>query len=45
MFIFSVLSVMIVKFINRYVFLDDKNYMYLCIDLLLKLWIEIYLLC
>lgn len=43
MFIFSVLGVMIVEFINRYIFLDDKNYMYLYIDLYLNLLIEIYL--
>lgn len=43
MFIFSVLGVMIVEFINSYIFLDDKNYMYLYIDLYLNLLIEIYL--
>lgn len=43
MFIFSVLGVMIVEFINRYIFLDDKKYMYLYIDLYLNLLIEIYL--
>lgn len=43
MFIFSVLGVMIVEFINSYIFLDDKNYMYLYIDLYFNLLIEIYL--
>lgn len=40
MFIFSVLVVMIVEFINWYVFWDNKNDMYLYIDLLRNLWFE-----